>query len=91
MFFIFFSTFSEKVPEPTYQSYNHPQHSHYQFQLLTIHFQFTELIESETGIPSRIRRVDSVVVVDDVSSMCDTRDVCRIRYCGPRIVCVLKT
>ena len=53
--------------------------------------QFTEFIESVSRIPLRIRRISSVVVVNDVSPMVRTGDVDRIRYGGFGVVGVPKT
>ena len=58
---------------------------------LTVHFHFTEFIECCCGIPIRIRRMSSVVVVDDVSPMVRTGDVEFVRYCGSGVVGVPKT
>mgnify|MGYP003692239169 CR=1 FL=1 len=59
--------------------------------LLTIHFHFTEGIAGVHRIPLRIRRMSSVVVVDDVSPAIRTGDVDRIRYRGIGVVGVPKT
>ena len=42
-------------------------------------------------IRDRIRRMSSVVVVDDVSPVVRRDDVDRIRYCGSGVVVVSKT
>ena len=59
--------------------------------ILTVHFHFTEHNVGVTRIPLRIRRMSSVVVVDDVSPVVRTGDVDRIRYCGSGVVGVPKT
>ena len=59
--------------------------------LLTVHFHFTEAIQGVPIIPLRIRRMSSVVVVDDVSPVVRTGDVDRIRYRGIGVVGVPKT
>ena len=59
--------------------------------LLTVHFHFTEGIAGEIRIPLRIRRISSVVVVDDVSPAIRTGDVDRIRYRDSGVVGVPKT
>ena len=59
--------------------------------LLTVHFHFTQsnpgIIRTSLGI----RRMGSVVVVDDVSPVIRTGDVDRIRLCGFGVVGVPKT
>ena len=59
--------------------------------LLTVHFHFTEAIPSVLRIILRIRRMSSVVVVDDVSPVVRTGDVARIRYCSVGVIGVPKT
>ena len=58
---------------------------------LTVHFHLTEGIPGVIRIPLRIRRMSSVVVVDDVSPVVRTGDVDRIRYRGCGVVGVPKT
>ena len=58
---------------------------------LTVHFHLTEDIPGEIRIPLRIRRMSSVVVVDDVSPVVRTGDVDRIRYRVIGVVGVPKT
>ena len=59
--------------------------------LLTVHFQFAESNVGVIRIPLRIRRMRSVVVVDDISPMVRTGDVDRIRYRGSGVAHVPKT
>ena len=59
--------------------------------LLTVHFHLTESNPGVFRIPLRIRRMSSVVVVDDVSPVVRTGDVDRIWYRGPGVVGVPKT
>ena len=59
--------------------------------LLTVHFHFTEGIQSVIRIPLRILPVSSRVVEDDVSPVVRTGNVDRIRYCGYGVVGVPKT
>ena len=54
--------------------------------LITINFHFTEVNVGVIRIPLRIRRMSSVVVVDDVSPLVRTGDVDRIRYRGCGVV-----
>ena len=56
-----------------------------------MHFKLTKFIISIFRIPLRIRRMSSVVIVDDVSTVVRTVDVDRIRYCSIGVVCVPKT
>ena len=58
---------------------------------LTVHFHITEGIPGVIRIPLRIRRMSSVVVVDDISLVVRTGDVDRIRYRGIGVVGVPKT
>lgn len=58
---------------------------------LTVNFKFTYFVESILVIPSRIRRTGPVVVIDDVSPVCDTGYVCRVWDCGSSVVGVPKT
>ena len=58
---------------------------------LTVHFHFTEEIRGVIRIPLRIRRMSSVVVVDDVSPVVRAGDVNRIRYRGCGVDSVPKT
>ena len=62
-----------------------------QIRFLTVHFHFTEEIRGVIRIPLRIRRMSSVVVVDDVSPVVRAGDVDRIRYRGFDVVGVPKT
>lgn len=57
----------------------------------TVYFYFTKIIKGIFRISSRIGRVYSVVVVDYVSPMCDTRDVHMTGNCCPGVVSVLET
>ena len=57
----------------------------------TVHFHFTEICHSVLIIISRVRRMSSVVVVDDISPVVRTCDVERVIYCGCCIVGVPKT
>ena len=59
--------------------------------LLTVYFHFTEGIPGDIRISLRIRRMSSVVVVDDVSPVVRTGGVDRIRYRGVGVVGVPKT
>ena len=59
--------------------------------LLTVHFHFTQFNPGIIRTPLRIRRMGSVVVVDDVSPVVRTGDVDRIRYRGFGVVGVPKT
>ena len=59
--------------------------------LLTVHFHFTEESAGVHIIPLRIRRMSSVVVVDDVSPVVRTGETDRIRYRGIGVVSVPKT
>ena len=45
----------------------------------------------ESGISIGVRRMSSVVIVNDVSPMLDTGDIDRIRYRGSGVVGVPKT
>lgn len=82
-----------------FENKNDPKHRyvtmislhHFNLILLTINLQFTEFVESVLTIPSRIRWVSPVVVVDNISPVYGTRYVCRIWYCGPGIAGVFKT
>ena len=56
----------------------------------TIYFNLTEFIVCVFIVAIGIRRMSSVVVVDDVSPVVRTADVDRIRYCGPGVVGALK-
>lgn len=58
--------------------------------VFTVHFYFTQLVVCVHRIPSRIWRVGPVVVVDYISTVCDTCYVCGIRYRGQGIVVVFK-
>lgn len=58
--------------------------------VFTVHFYFTQLDKGKLRIPIRIGRVGSVVVVDYISTVCDTCYVCGIRYRGQGIVVVFK-
>ena len=62
-----------------------------EIRFLTVHFHFTEFIIGVESIPLRIRRMGSVVVVNDVSPVVRAGDVDRIRYRGHGIVGVSKT
>ena len=62
-----------------------------QIGFLTVHFHFTEENPGGIRIPLRIRRMSSVVVVNDVSPVVRTGDVDRIRYRGFSVVGVPKT
>ena len=44
-----------------------------------------------SGISIGVRRMSSVVIVNDVSPMLDTGDIDRVRYRGSGVVCVPKT
>ena len=54
-------------------------------------FHFTKFIMGVIRIPNRIRRMSSIVVIDDVSPMVRTGDVDRIRYCSVGVIGVPKT
>ena len=58
---------------------------------LTIYLHFTQFNHGVIRIPFRIRRMSSVVVVDDVSPVVRTGDIDRIRYRGSGEVDVPKT
>ena len=58
--------------------------------VFTIHFHFAEIVVRVSRIPSRKRRIGSVVVVDDVSTMLNTCNVDRIWYRGSGVVRFLK-
>ena len=58
---------------------------------LTVHLHFTQFNPGVIRIPFRIRRMSSVVDVDDVSPVVRTGDVDRIRYRGCGVVGVPKT
>ena len=58
--------------------------------IITVHLHFTQFNVSVRRIPSRIRKLCSIVKVDDVSAMTGTGDVSRIRYCGFGVIGVLK-
>ena len=58
---------------------------------LTVHLHFTQFNPGVIRIPFRIRRMSSVVEVDDVSPVVRTGDVDRIRYRGCGVVGVPKT
>ena len=62
-----------------------------QIRFLTVHFHFTEVSVGFIRIPLGIRRMSSIVVVDDVSPMVRTGDVDRIRYRGSGVDSVPKT
>ena len=62
-----------------------------QIRFLTVHFHFTEVSVGVIRIPLRIRRMSSVVVVDDVYPVVRTGDVDRIRYPVFGVVGVPKT
>ena len=57
----------------------------------TVHFHFTKGNIGRSSIPIRIRRMGSVVVVDDVSPVVRTGDVDRIRYRSSGVAGVPKT
>ena len=59
--------------------------------LFTVNFHFTEVSVGVHRIPLRIRRMSSVVVVNDVSPVVRAGDVDRIRYRGSGVVGVPKT
>ena len=59
--------------------------------ILTVHLYFTKANRSVRTITRRIRRMSSVVVVDDVSPVVRTDDVDRIRYRGSGVAGVPKT
>ena len=59
--------------------------------ILTVHLYFTKANRSVRTITRRIRRMSSVVVVDDVSPVVRTGDVDRIRYRGSGVAGVPKT
>ena len=59
--------------------------------ILTIHFHFTECNEGLVIIPLRIRRMSSVVVVDDVSPVVRTYYIDRTRYCCWDVIDVFET
>ena len=61
------------------------------YNILTVNFHFTQSNKSGTRISKRIRRMSSVVVVGDVSSVIRTGDVGRVRYRGCGVVFVPKT
>ena len=61
------------------------------YNIPTVHLHFTEANNGGMTILLRIRRVSSVVVVDDVSPVLRTGDVDRIKYCGTCVVGVPKT
>lgn len=58
--------------------------------VFTVHFYFTQLAKGKLRISIRIGRVCPVVVVDYISTVCDTRYVCGIRDRGNGIVVVFK-
>ena len=60
-------------------------------KFLTVHLNFTDTNPSQVEILFRIRRMSSVVVVDDISPVVRTGDVDRIRYRGAGVVGVPKT
>ena len=78
LFFQFKNTFFSLPRVKTYNS-------------LTVHLHFTESNPNVRIIPIRIRRVSSVVVVDDVSPVVRTGDVDRIKYFVSGVVGVPKT
>ena len=59
--------------------------------ILTVHLNFTKANRSVRTITRRIRRMSSVVVVDDVSPVVRRDDVDRIRYRGSGVAGVPKT
>ena len=59
--------------------------------ILTVHLDFTNTNPSHVVVLFRIRRMSSVVVVDDVSPVLRTADVDRIRYRGAGVLGVPKT
>ena len=62
-----------------------------QINFITVYFHFTEENHGVNRIPLRIRRMSSVVVVDNVSPLVRTGDVDRIWYRGFGVVGVPKT
>ena len=58
--------------------------------IININLHFTQLNVSVRRIHSRIRKVCSIIQVDDVSAMIGTGDISRIRYCGFGVIGVLK-
>ena len=61
------------------------------YNILTVHFNFTEANFNVRTIIIRIRPVSSVDEVDDVSPVVRTGDVDRIRYRGYGVIGVPKT